>query len=122
MRILISFDIDGTLDVGDPPGPVTLAMVKRAKELGCIVGSCSDRSLSAQTALWLKNNIEMDFTSLKHKLGDVKTAFQAEYYVHTGDRELDRQFALEAGFDFIWMGAAAEEPWIAMLKNGSRPA
>ena len=28
MAILISFDIDGTLEVGDPPGPLTMAMVK----------------------------------------------------------------------------------------------
>ena len=120
-KILVSFDIDGTLEVGDPPGPVTLDMVRRARELGCIVGSCSDKSISAQKELWQRHNIEVHFTSLKHKMGDVKAAFEAEWYVHTGDRELDRQFALEAGFDFIWMDAAAKEPWIAM-RNGSGPA
>ena len=121
MKILISFDIDGTLEVGDPPGPVTLEMVKRAKELGCIVGSCSDRSISSQQLLWQNANMEVDFTSLKHLLGDIKTRFDAEWYVHTGDRELDRQFAGEAGFDFIWQDAAAEEPWIAKL-NGTESA
>jgi hypothetical protein len=29
---LISFDIDGTLEVGDPPGSLTMAMVRRAKD------------------------------------------------------------------------------------------
>ena len=28
MAILISFDIDGTLEVGDPPGPLTMDMVR----------------------------------------------------------------------------------------------
>ena len=121
MKILISFDIDGTLEVGDPPGPVTWDMVKKARELGCIIGSCSDRSLSSQQLLWERANMEPDFTSLKHLLGDIKTRFEADWYVHTGDRELDRQFAMEAGFDFIWMDAAAEEPWIAKM-NGSAPA
>ncbi|MBF8267573.1 MAG: hypothetical protein HW388_1081 [Dehalococcoidia bacterium] len=121
MRVVISFDIDGTLEVGDPPGPVTLEMVRRARDLGCIIGSASDRSISAQQALWQRHNIEVHFTSLKHKLADVKAAFEAEWYVHTGDRELDRQFALEAGFDFIWMDAGAKEPWIAK-RNGSEPA
>ena len=27
--ILVSFDIDGTLEVGDPPGPIELALVRR---------------------------------------------------------------------------------------------
>ena len=33
-------------------------------------------------------------------------------------RELDRQFALEAEFEFMWMDEAATQPWIAM-RNGS---
>src|SRR6266566_8855418 len=39
---LISFDIDGTLEVGDPPGLITMEMVRQAKHLGCLIGSCSD--------------------------------------------------------------------------------
>ena len=46
MAKLISFDIDGTLEVGDPPGIITLDMVRKAKELGFLVGSCSDRTIS----------------------------------------------------------------------------
>ena len=120
-RILVSFDIDGTLEVGDPPGPVTLDMVRKAKELGCIIGSCSDRSLATQQMIWDQNNIVADFTSLKYKLGDLKGRFEADVYLHTGDTEMDRQFAREAGFDFYWMSAAADEPWIA-LRDGSQPA
>ena len=120
MRIVISFDIDGTLEMGDPPGPITLEMVRKAKELGCIIGSCSDRSLSAQQDMWTRSNIEADFVSLKHVMSGLKERFEAEHYLHIGDRNLDEQFAREAGFDFCWMDAGAEQPWLAML-NGSKP-
>ena len=120
MRILLSFDIDGTLETGDPPGPITLEMVIRAKELGCIIGSSSDRSITSQRDMWARNNIEVDFVSNKHVLIEIKNKFEADYYLHMGDRELDRQFAREAEFDFMWMDEAASEPWIAM-KNGETP-
>jgi hypothetical protein len=57
VTIVLSFDIDGTLELGDPPGGITMEMVRRAHELGYLVGSCSDRpsvvpyrNLSAHTA------------------------------------------------------------------------
>ena len=52
MAALVSFDIDGTLEVGDPPGPITMAMVRRAQAHGCIIGSASDRPLPVQQAIW----------------------------------------------------------------------
>ncbi len=116
MRILISFDIDGTLEVGDPPGPVTLDMVRRARESGCIIGTGSDRTLSVQQELMDRNHIQIDFVSLKHRLTEVKDAFEVERYYHIGDTELDRQFALRAGFDFLWMESAASEPWLNRAK------
>jgi len=119
LKILLSFDIDGTLETGDPPGPVTLEMVRRAKELGCIIGSASDRSITAQQNMWDKHNIEVDFVSNKHVLIQIKERFEADYYLHMGDRELDRQFAREAEFEFMWMDEAATEPWIAMA-NGTK--
>jgi len=45
---LVSFDIDGTLDIGDPPGIVPVALVKQAKRLGYLIGSCSDRPIGYQ--------------------------------------------------------------------------
>jgi len=87
-------------------------MVRRARESGCIIGIGSDRTLSSQQELMAQNNIHMDFVSLKHKLGDVRAAFAVERYYHIGDTELDRQFALKAGFDFLWMKNAASEPWL----------
>jgi len=118
LRILLSFDIDGTLETGDPPGPVTLDMVRNAKEIGCIIGSASDRSITSQKEMWERNNIVVDFVSNKHVLTEIKQRFEADYYLHMGDRELDRQFALEAEFEFMWMDEASTQPWIAM-RNGS---
>ena len=43
--MLISFDIDGTMVFGDPPGEITVEDVRKVKELGFIVGSASDPSL-----------------------------------------------------------------------------
>jgi len=110
--ILISFDIDGTLEVGDPPGPLTMDMVRKVKEKGFLIGSCSDRPISAQRAIWKENDIEVDFVISKHMLSDVKQKFPADVYCHIGDREdLDRQYALKAGYDFLWPDEACENDW-----------
>ena len=74
--------------------------------------SASDRSLRAQQDMWDRNNIVVDFVSQKHLLIGIKERFEADYYLHMGDRDLDRQFALEAGFEFMWMDdVPASEPW-----------
>ncbi len=112
MTILVSFDIDGTLEVGNPPGPVTMDMVRKAQAHGCIIGSCSDRPLPVQQEIWDRHNIQVSFVSPKQSLLDVKSRFSAEAYYHIGDTELDRQFAMEAGFHFLWMHAGHTEPWL----------
>ena len=111
MAILISFDIDGTLEVGDPPGILTMEMVRRAQEKGCLIGSCSDRPLSGQRAIWDQHQIPVDFVVSKHLLAEVKAKFEAEVYYHIGDREdLDKKNALQAGFEFLWPEEAVRMP------------
>ncbi len=114
MAILLSFDIDGTLEVGDPPGPITIEMVRRAHESGYLVGSCSDRSLSGQRALWVKHNIPVQFVASKHQLPNVKSQIEADSYFHIGDRDTDRQVADQAGFGFWTMDVGATEPWFTL--------
>ena len=122
MVILISFDIDGTLEVGDPPGVLTMDMVRRAREKGFLIGSCSDRTMSGQRAIWEQNNIPVDFVVPKHMLSDVKAKFQAEAYYHIGDREdLDKKYALEAGFEFLWPDEAIEQPWFSADRDPGQP-
>jgi hypothetical protein len=112
---LISFDIDGTLEVGDPPGLITMDMVRKAKDLGCLIGSCSDRPLSDQGRLWEKHHITVDFTVLKHRLAEVKARFQAAEYYHIGDTDMDHYFADRAGFRFVRADAAARQSWDSMV-------
>ena len=87
--------------MGDPPGLVTMDMVRGFKEAGFIVGSCSDRPISYQTRLWDQHGIDADFTVLKQNLDNVKTSFPADEYYHVGDSEMDRYFADRSGFRFV---------------------
>jgi hypothetical protein len=112
---LISFDIDGTLELGDPPGFITAVMVAAAKARGFIVGSCSDRPLSHQQAIWERLAIVPDFTVLKHRLDDVRTQFPDHAYYHIGDTDIDEHYAMRAGFEFLRVGAAAHDTWVPRL-------
>jgi hypothetical protein len=111
MRRLISFDIDGTLEVGDPPGSITIARVRRALELGYIVGSCSDWPVSHQKRMWLKHDVPVSFTVLKHQLDRVRAEFSAEHYVHIGDTNIDRQYAERNGFTYYYPDASIDHLW-----------
>ena len=112
MAILVSFDIDGTLEAGDPPGPITMDMVRNAAAHGCIIGSSSDRPLPVQQAIWDRHNVQVSFVSSKQNLLDLKSRFDARDYYHVGDTDLDRQFAVAAGFHFVRMEDGSTEPWI----------
>ena len=101
MHRLISFDIDGTLETGNPPGAITMRMVREVKAHGYIVGSCSDRPISVQQRMWEDQGIVVDFTALKHRLDGVKARFAADEYYHVGDTEVDRHYAGLSGFAFI---------------------
>lgn len=111
MPPLISFDIDGTLEVGDPPGLISVEMLRQIKRLGYLIGSCSDRPISYQRRMWQRLEIAADFTVLKHRLADVKTQFLADGYYHIGDTDVDHLFASEAGFRFFWADAAVLHAW-----------
>lgn len=108
---VVSFDIDGTLEVGDPPGIITIPMVRQAKSLGYVIGSCSDRPIRYQQELWRRLRITADFTVLKHRLADVRALFQAEAYYHIGDTEMDDFVASGAGFRFLRADAALHRSW-----------
>ena len=108
---LVSFDLDGTLEIGEPPGLVTIALVRMAKDLGYVIGSCSDRPISYQEDMWATLEITPDFTVLKHRLEDVKARFAATTYYHIGDTDTDERFALAAGFRFLKADAAAHREW-----------
>lgn len=117
--IVVSFDIDGTLEIGEPPGVVPIALVRTAKRLGYLVGSCSDRPLSYQQAVWARLAIAPDFMVLKHRLADVRRRFAAAAYYHVGDSDTDARYASAAGFRFLEAVPVAHAAWVAELFGSS---
>ena len=111
MPDLISFDIDGTLEVGEPRGSITMDFVRAVQLNGYITGSCSDRPLSYQKRMWREHDIAVDFTVLKQNLDDVKAKFRADNYVHIGDSDADEFFAGKAGFHFIRVDTMEWRAW-----------
>ena len=111
MPKLISFDIDGTLEVGDPPGCITLSRVRQALELGYIVGSCSDWTVSRQQRMWTQHGIAVSFTVLKHQLDQVRAQFSAEEYCHIGDTNMDRHYAERNGFAYFFPDNSIDHLW-----------
>jgi len=112
---LVSFDIDGTLETGDPPGAIPIELVRKAKAQGWLIGSCSDRPVSAQEKMWALHEIAFDFAVVKNQLDSVRTRFVAENYVHIGDTDVDRHFAGLAGFDFLHIEDLASCDWFVQL-------
>ena len=111
MSDLISFDIDGTLEVGEPRGSVSIDFVRAVQRKGCVIGSCSDRPLSYQQQLWRQHDVAVDFTALKQNLEDVKERFHADNYIHIGDSDTDEFFASKAGFRFIRVDTVEWQTW-----------
>jgi hypothetical protein len=99
--VLVSFDIDGTLETGDPAGPVSLTIVRQARQQGCLIGSASDRTLGEQRSMWDAAAIAVDFVGHKHRLVEATQAFGCTRRVHIGDTPTDEHYARLAGFEFL---------------------
>jgi hypothetical protein len=100
-RYVLSFDIDGTLEVGDPNGPLTFAHVEAARAAGHVVGSASDRTIADQTALWEAAGVEPHFIILKHNLNQIRASYEGYRYLHIGDTDRDKVSAKAADFEFL---------------------
>jgi hypothetical protein len=99
--VVVSFDIDGTMEFGHPPGPITVEFVRAVADAGHIVGSASDRTRADQDQLWLDCGISVAFTGGKHHLDEVRERFPAARHVHIGDTHVDEHYARLAGFEFV---------------------
>ena len=108
LRILVSFDIDGTMEFGDPPGPVPAEVARELVGRGYIVGVASDWPRSSQQPLWSRHGVEPEFVGGKHHLHEVKAQFRADRYVHVGDTDVDERYALLAGFEFLHVDELVE--------------
>jgi hypothetical protein len=102
-NLLVSFDIDGTLEMGDPPGPLTAAFVRLAQSSGCLIGSGSDRTLREQSEMWALVGIAPDFVSGKHHLRRIREQFPCQRFLHIGDTDVDEHYAKQADFEFIYV-------------------
>jgi hypothetical protein len=102
---VVSFDIDGTMEFGDPPGPVPASVARELVARGHVVGVASDWPRSSQQPLWSLHGVEPEFVGGKHHLHEVKARFVAERYVHVGDTDIDEHYALLAGFEFLRVDA-----------------
>jgi hypothetical protein len=100
---LISFDIDGTLEMGNPPGPLSADFVRLTQQRGHLIGSCSDRTIREQSAMWDAADIVPDFVVVKNQLNSLRERFPFERSVHIGDTDVDAHFAKLAGFEFIFV-------------------
>ncbi len=118
LKRLIAFDIDNVLEVSAEPGPVTLDMVRRAKDMGYLIGSCSDIPVSQQQAMWEKHGIPVDFTVLKHRLDEIKPRFQADECYLVSPRDTG-DYSRIFGFVFLPVDTTRDQPW--MLDEAGRP-
>jgi phosphoglycolate phosphatase-like HAD superfamily hydrolase len=100
-RVLVSFDIDGTMEFGEPPGPVPAAVARELFDRGYIVGVASDWPRSSQQPLWSRHGMEPHFVGGKHHLHEVRAEFEADHYIHVGDTDVDERYAKLAGFAFV---------------------
>lgn len=119
--LLISFDIDGTMTFGDPPGPVPVSFVQAAIDAGHVVGCASDRTRSAQLALWAAHGTTLQFTGHKHQLAALRERFPgAVGFIHVGDTHVDEHYAAAAGFEFWPVDEAATFLARDWLEQGPR--
>ena len=113
--ILVSFDIDGTLIAGDPPGPILFEHVAAAKARGYVIGSSSDRTLGEQRHIWAAGGVEVDFMCNKHRMIETTAHFNVTRRLHIGDTNSDEYYAKLAGFEFLYvteLPEPASKGWI----------
>jgi hypothetical protein len=98
--ILVSLDIDGTVEGGDPPGPVPFEFARRLVAIGALVGSSSDRTVTDQRKFWRAGGVGVDFVVLKHDLPRLPDRYPGCRYLHVGDSMMDEHYAGLGGFAF----------------------
>ena len=102
--LLVSLDIDGTMEFGEPPGPVTVDIVRTLLAAGIVVGSASDRTRSDQEETWAEHGVVVSFVGGKHQLDVVRARFPDHRCMHVGDTHVDEHYAELFGFEFVGVG------------------
>ena len=79
---MISFDIDGTLETGDPPGPIEVTLVR----LGPSAGLFHRQLLGPNRARAIEHvgkcRYHSRFRGLKNRLLSVRERFESDRFIH----------------------------------------
>ncbi|MEX2229883.1 MAG: hypothetical protein WEB13_09645 [Dehalococcoidia bacterium] len=111
-RLVVSFDIDGTLEFGDPNGPVAARLVRALQRASVVVGSASDRTVLDQARVWAAAGVEPAFVVVKNQLRRIPTDYPDRLLVHVGDRFADALEAANAGAVFVHVDALSWDEWL----------
>ena len=112
---VVSFDIDLTLvtpdDAGESAGGVVpVGTLSVLREMGYIVGTCSDRLVTDQRQLMGDMGFEPDFCVPKSMLGPARAMLPGPSHIHVGDDPTrDRDIALRAGWEHRWPAEAVPQ-------------
>src|SRR5262249_53801898 len=109
--LVISLDLDGTLEFGDPPGAIAPALVRALQEAAFVVGSASDRTVLDQSRLWQRAGLQPDFVVVKHHLRHISSTYPGRRLVHIGDRFADYLEARNAGALFLHVESLSLQEW-----------
>jgi len=101
MRVVIGFDVDGTLECGWPPGVIKLASVLALKRRGFIVGV-----IGAYERVPEKVLRSLDFAYGGHPnkpryLREVVERFGPDLMIYVGDEDRDRDACAAAGVVYV---------------------
>ena len=100
MKVVVAFDVDGTLEVGNPPGPIKLSELKRLKELGLVVGIVG----AFEKVKRIISDLEFYYPGHPHKpkyLKEIKERYNPVIAIYVGDDDADRVAALSSGFIYV---------------------
>jgi len=97
-----AFDRDGTLEWGNPPGPITKGHLGRTRALGYAIGGSGGQAAQEQERNWQENRSKPDFVVYKGDLPSLRGRFTE--LTHVGDREDDLNWARKAGARYMTPG------------------
>lgn len=110
--LIVSFDLDGTVWFGDPPGPIAAGLVTALQLSSAVVGSASDRTILDQRRLWQAVEIEPAFVVVKPQLRTIPARYADRLLVHIGDRFADQLEAVNAGAIFLHVATFTANEWL----------
>ena len=101
MRIVIAFDVDGTLECGAPKGNIKLSTLLELKKRGFIVGIVGNYLRVPKEILQ-----KLDFCYGTHPfkaiyLRKIKSDYKADLVIYVADDELDRRACLVAKVIYV---------------------